>query len=163
MRSIAGQGVILHGDSWFASLNTLQKIREQGNYFTGLIKTGHSGVPVKYLCGMFTAQSPRGETQTVHLGDGTSRIFAHVWNEQGWKNGKPLKKAQKVWVLNGYCAAPVEPWDKARTYLRADGTVGRGKISVPQSQLIREYYRAANCIDIHNQYRQGLLAIECTS
>ena len=162
MRCLAGQGVILHGDSWFASLNTLLKLREQGIYFAGLIKTGHSGIPVKYLRGLFTAQSPRGETKTVHLGDGITRVFAHAWNEPGWKNGKPPKKAQKVWVSNCYSAAPVEPWDKNRTFLSADGMVRRGVISVPQSLLIREYYGVANRIDIHSQYRQGLLAIERT-
>ena len=35
-------------------------------------------------------------------------------------------------------------------------------MSVPQTHLIREYFRSANSIDIHNQYRQGLLAIERT-
>ncbi len=62
MRCLAGQGVILHVDSLFASLNTLQKAREQGNYFTGFIKTSHSGIPEKYLRGLFPPQSIRGET-----------------------------------------------------------------------------------------------------
>ena len=44
----------------------------------------------------------------------------------------------------------------------AGGIVERGQIAVPQTLLIREYFRAANRIDIHNQYRQGLLAIERT-
>ena len=43
MEPLAGSGVILHGDSWFASLNTLQKLRAMGIYFVGLIKTAHSG------------------------------------------------------------------------------------------------------------------------
>jgi hypothetical protein len=29
----------------------------------------------------------RRATLTVHLGDGNDRIFAHAWNEPGWKNG----------------------------------------------------------------------------
>ena len=41
MESLAGSGVILHGDSWFASLNTLQKRKQMGIYFVGLIKTAH--------------------------------------------------------------------------------------------------------------------------
>ena len=43
MEPLAGSGVILHGDSWFASLNTLQKLRAMGINFVGLIKTAHSG------------------------------------------------------------------------------------------------------------------------
>ena len=40
---LAGSGVILHGDSWFASLNTLQKLKQMGIYFVGLIKTAEAG------------------------------------------------------------------------------------------------------------------------
>jgi hypothetical protein len=38
MEPLAGMGVILHGDSWFASLNTLQKLKPMSIYFVGLIK-----------------------------------------------------------------------------------------------------------------------------
>jgi hypothetical protein len=162
MEPLAGTGVILHGDSWFASLNTLQKLRQMGIYFVGLIKTVHSGIPVKWLRGQFTAASARGNTRTVHLGDGLNRIFAHAWNEPGWKGGKPPKKAQKVWIANCYSGATVGPWVKERTYLGAGGLVQQGHISVPQTLIISEYFRAANGIDIHNQYRQGILALERT-
>ena len=49
MEQLAGTGVILHGDSWFASLNTLQKLKQMGIYFVGFIKNAHSGIPVKWL------------------------------------------------------------------------------------------------------------------
>jgi hypothetical protein len=62
METFAGSGVIRHGDSWFASLNTLQKLRAMGIYFVGLIKTAHSGISVKWLRAWFTAASVRGET-----------------------------------------------------------------------------------------------------
>jgi hypothetical protein len=55
MEPLAGSGVILHGDSWFASLNTLLKLRQMGIFFVGLIKTAHSGIPVKWLRAWFTA------------------------------------------------------------------------------------------------------------
>ena len=47
MEQLAGTGVILHGDSRFASLNTLQKLKQMGIYFVGLIENTHSGIPVK--------------------------------------------------------------------------------------------------------------------
>jgi hypothetical protein len=40
--------------------------------------------------------------------------------------------------------------------------VQQGFIDIPQSELIRQYFHSANLINIHNQYRQGLLAIERT-
>ena len=87
MEQLAGSGVILHGDSWFASINTLEKLKELGIFFVGLIKTAHSGIPVKLLWGWFSAASARGDTKTVHLGDGLNRVYAHAWNEPGWKAG----------------------------------------------------------------------------
>jgi hypothetical protein len=56
----------------------------------------------------------------------------------------------------------VEPWRKDQTYLRLDGTIERRYIDIPQSELVCQYFRTANRIDIHNQYQQGILAIERT-
>jgi hypothetical protein len=92
MSTVAGEGLVLHSDSWFASLNTLRKLHAQGNFFAGIVKTAHSGIPLKVLRDMFTAGSARGDTVTVHLGDGAARIYAHAWNEPGWKHGKAPKK-----------------------------------------------------------------------
>ena len=51
---------------------------------------------------------------------------------------------------------------KERTCLLPDGTVERRILEVPQTHLIREYFRTANRVDIHNQYREGILGIERT-
>ncbi len=67
-------------------------------------------------------------------------FLAHAWNEPGWKNGKAPKKGQKVFIANCYTSAPVSTWDKPRTFLRADGSVGHGEVKVPQTHLIREYF-----------------------
>ena len=69
---------------------------------------------------------------------------------------------EEVWIANCYSGASVGPWVKQRTYLGAGGIVQHCQIAVPQTLIIREFFRSANHIDIHNQYRQGLSAIECT-
>jgi hypothetical protein len=69
MEPLAGSGVILHGDSCFASLNTIQKVQAMGIAFVGLIKTAHSGIPVKWLQSTFTSASTRGATKQC-----TSRV-----------------------------------------------------------------------------------------
>jgi hypothetical protein len=97
------------------------------------------------------AVSTRGETKTVLLRDGIDRLFAHAWNEPGWKAGKPPKKEQKVWIANCYSAATVGLWVKQQTYFGAGCIVQHCQIAVPQTLLIREYFQAANHIDIHNQ------------
>jgi len=45
MELLAGTGVILHGESWFASLNTLQKLEQMGIYFVKSIKNAHLAHP----------------------------------------------------------------------------------------------------------------------
>ncbi len=76
-------GFIVSGDSWFASMNTLEKAKAKGHGFMGNVKTAHSRIPIKYLRGQFNAQSPRGATATLHHCDGNDRIFVHAWNEPG--------------------------------------------------------------------------------
>ena len=44
--------------------------------------------------------------------------------------------------------------------MEPDGKVREVVLEVPQPLVIQRYYCAANAIDIANQYRQGLLAIE---
>jgi hypothetical protein len=67
-------------------------------------------------------------------------------------------------VNNAKClsAAPDAAWRKERTGLLPDSTVERRYIDVPQSELTREYFRTANCVDFHHQYRHGSPAMERT-
>jgi hypothetical protein len=126
------------------------------------MKTGHAGVPKKWLNQFFDQASARGATKTLHLGDGTARFIAHAWNEPGFRPGKSKQKGPKIWIANCHSGAPVEPWAKKRHFLSSDGVVSSGTLNVPQSLLIRQYFRAANGIDMHNQLRQHFLGIERT-
>ena len=105
-------------------------------FMIGHVKMGYSGIPLKYMRDQFSAESERGDTKTMHLGDGHDRIFVHAWNEPGWRNGKPPKKPAKVMIANCFTGAPVAPWRKDRTYLKPDGTVEKRFIDIPQSESI---------------------------
>jgi hypothetical protein len=48
MEPVAGSNVVLHGDSWFASL-TLHTLKAMDNMSVELIKTDHSNIPMKWL------------------------------------------------------------------------------------------------------------------
>ncbi len=159
---LPGQGYIVTSDSWFALLHTLKKLKECGHYFMGMVKTAHSCIPIKYLCGSFSQLSARGDTNTLHLGEGHDRVYVHAWNVPGWKNGIAPKKQAEMTIANCFSAAPVAAWKKERTLLLPDGMVERRYIDVLQSHLIREYFRTANSVDIHNQYCQGIRATELT-
>lgn len=100
-----------------------------GIYFVGLIKQGHSGIPVAYLRGVFNADSSRGDANTMHIGDGPNRIFVNAWIEPGWKNGKLPKKAAKVFTLNIHRVASVAPWTNTITYFDGAGLVHQGSIT----------------------------------
>jgi hypothetical protein len=114
--------------------------------------------------GSFSQQLVRGDTITItlHQGAGHDSVFVHAWNEPCWKNGKEAKKQSKVKIANCFSAALDAAWRKERICLLPDSTVERQYIDVPQSQLIREYFRTANSVDIHNQYRDGNPAMERT-
>ncbi len=66
----------------------------------GMVKTAHSGIPMKHLRGSFSQLSARGDTTILHLGEGHDRVFVHAWNEPGWKNGKEPQKPAKVFIAN---------------------------------------------------------------
>jgi hypothetical protein len=40
-----GNGLIIFGDSWFTSLNTVKKLATKGIFFVGMIQQEHSGIP----------------------------------------------------------------------------------------------------------------------
>ncbi len=93
----------------------------------------------------------------------TGSLFMHGMSPaEAWRNGKAPKKQAKVFLANCFSAAPVAAWRKERPYLLPDGMVKRRYIDVPQTHVIREYFQTANSVDYHNQYRQGILAIERT-
>ena len=62
----------------------------------GSIKTAHRGTQLTYIRGLFNAQSERGATANLHLGDGNDPDYVHAWNEPGWKGGKEPKKLAKA-------------------------------------------------------------------
>jgi hypothetical protein len=65
-----------------------------------------------------------------------------------------------VKIAKCFSAAPDAAWRKKRTYLLPDNTVERQCIVVLQSHLTRKYFRTANIVDIHNQYRHGIPVME---
>jgi hypothetical protein len=111
---------------------------------------------------LFFPQSVRGDTITLHQGAGHDRVFVHAWIEPGRKNGKEPKKPSKVKTAKCLSAAPDAACRKEKTGLLPDSTVERRYIDVPLSQLTQECFLLANSVDIHNQYRHVIPAMEMT-
>ena len=78
----------------------------------------------------------------------------------GNQHQRSKKPGVKVFIATAHSGAQVDPWVKKRTLLQADGQIVKRTMEVPQPDAVQRYYHAANVIDVHNQYRQGLLALE---
>ncbi len=81
-----------------------------------------------------------------------------TWLEE-WKCSKRNCESLHIQYFS---ATKVTPWNKKRLYLDSAELVHEGSIDVPQTEVIHKYFSAANTIDIHNQYCQGILAIKLT-
>ena len=101
----------------------------------------------------------RGICKTVHLGSGPDLIFCTGWNEPATPVGTK-RRAPKVFIATAHSAAVTTPWMRPRHILRADEKIEKIMIAIPQPIVVKQYFAVANVIDIANQYRQGLLAIE---
>jgi hypothetical protein len=88
---------VVFGDSWFASLQTLQALREKlGVHFVGVIKTGHKGYPLE-MCRWSLVDEDRGKSVVFKAVD-LPNVWAIGWSDihfktfistQGNPNPKP--------------------------------------------------------------------------
>ena len=72
-----GSGRTIFGDSWFTNMNTIEMVRSIGNFYVGMVKTGHAGIPKQYMNTMaFNGpDAKRGDHMTLHLGNDSQRII----------------------------------------------------------------------------------------
>jgi hypothetical protein len=89
----------------------------------------------------------------------TGSLFMHGMSPAG-RTGRSPKKWLKVKIVKCLSAALDAAWRKERTYLLPDSTMERRYIDGPQSELTREYFRTVKSVDVHNQYRHGIPAME---
>ena len=152
-----GSGRNVVADSWFTNKATVEKLLDVGLSFIGTVKIGKKGIPKDYFTGL--QYDGRGDHKVLHSDIRGHRIITVGWNEPGMKPGSK-KPGVKVFIASAYSGAPDDPWVKDRSVLQADGSIIKREIHVPMPQVVKKYYEASNVIDVHNQYRQGLLAIE---
>jgi hypothetical protein len=142
----------VHGDSWFTNFATVEECLRRGLYYCGVVKTGHAGIPVKWLRTFsFTNESPRGAHKVLHTEIGGRRVIAVAWNEP--------KKRPKVFVSSAYSGVDSAPQEKERCFVEG-GKFVRTTINVPRPLVVTRYYNAANAIDVANSYRQNSIALE---
>ena len=79
-------------------MNTIEMVRSIGNFYVGMVKTGHAGIPKQYMNTVANGpDAKRGDHKTLHLGNDSQRIICVGWNEPRKKVGKKLT-ASKVLI-----------------------------------------------------------------
>jgi hypothetical protein len=91
----------IFGDSWISNLNTVEMLRSIGNYCVEMVKTGHAGIPKKYMNKDAFAgpDARRGVEKVVHLISDDGRIICVGWNEHG-KKAEHKSKQPKILIGN---------------------------------------------------------------
>jgi hypothetical protein len=99
LKGYEGTGRTIFGDSWFTNLNTVEMVRSIGNYYIGMVKTGHVGIPEKYMNMIAFAgqEAKRGDEKVVHLISDEGRIICVGWNEHG-KKAEHKSKPPKILI-----------------------------------------------------------------
>ena len=104
-------------------MNTIEMVRGIGNFYVGMVKAGHAGIPKKYMSTIAfnRPEAKRDDRLVLHLGTSNQRIICVGWNEPGKKPGGKTK-VPKILVCSIFSGALVEPWRKIRHVFQADGS-----------------------------------------
>jgi len=155
MRFKDGAGRVVMGDSAFASVQTAVALKKAGFYFLGNLKGASKLYPKRHLQTM--PMQWRGQTATFTAQKDGVGLIAHVWNDPG-KPGKPRKTFISTYGLTSAVADAKRP----RKRKRADGTWEQYFLSVPRTQIVKDYMTHAGCIDRHNRVRMDGIRLERT-
>jgi hypothetical protein len=141
-------GRVVTADAWFASVKTAKELHARGLFFIGPVKTAHKEFPKAYLSAL--PLEARGSHHTLQAQEGAMHLIALVW----------LDKTKKQFIAT--CGATIPDSDPIIRYrLRIqDGVLVNLPLTVARPMLVKQYFDAANAIDVHNHYRQGTIALE---
>jgi len=151
-----GTGRLVCADSWFASFATAAALLDQGLFFIGPVKTGHSRFPKQFFHDpdLFDGKERGAHTvlKTTHQGD---PVYGVAWNEP----------KRKTFVATCGTTVAGVPGQRKRyeTVFDQDTGVYLSKSffkTIPQAKLVETYFTAASAIDEHNGARQGDLGLE---
>lgn len=80
------------------------KLSKRGNYYCGMLKTGHSGTPQKYMQSQaFSNDLSRGARKTLHLGTGMTKSLSCL--EWAWVKVGKKSKGTNIFLANCPSAA----------------------------------------------------------
>lgn len=162
-KSYFGSNRIVHADSAFSSVKTLLKLKENGLFFMGIVKTANKEYPHKYfqskarLYGS-NAPNPRGGFLLLSTIKGPDGIEHDPFYALTWYDKKP-----KMLITN--CSTTLQGSDSIRQRHHIDSENGFRKTvltskRIPRPVMVEEFYSCFSNIDIHDHLRQGSLEME---
>ena len=145
----------VYGDSWFASLECAMALRKElGMYFTGCVKTNHAEFPMNVL-NKVPLEDIGDATHMTYTDESKNTYLATVWTD----------RTRRTFVSSHGTTNP-GPLHSRRRWRNNDDPKRDGygmelkEISIPQPEIIYEYYQYNARIDEHNRYRQDTLNLE---
>jgi len=153
-----GSNRIIVGDSAFASFATVIALLMVGLFFRGIVKTCSTLFPMKWFKRWGSTNPPRGsnvQLLTNVMVRGVSRVIMAV----GW-----MCKLPKYFISSCGNGLPAEAQhaQRSKRVLDDEGlwTTFNYVKNTDWPSVVKNLYRYFSVIDIHDHYRQGILALE---
>jgi hypothetical protein len=163
-----GSGRVLVGDSYFSSVTALQRLHEHGLFFWGIVKTASALYPMRVL----KQKSEELDAPNRRQNRGRHNTFVSEYDVAG----QPHKMAAIAWhdlktkylITNVGNTLPGPPLVRKRCVLEAPADAAQAALcttrevqfDIPQPSAVAEGFKHFSAIDMHNDYRQGILKIE---
>lgn len=168
LAGLHGSGRVLVGDSYFSSVNALQRLHQYGLFFWGIVKTATALYPMRVL----KERSAAVDAPNRRENRGKHNTFTSEYEVAGERH----KMAAIAWhdlktkyiITNVGTTLPGAPLLRRRAVLEAAAdpqqaalcTTREVHINIPQPAAVAEGFEHFSAIDMHNDYRQGILKIE---
>ena len=121
------------------------------DHYVGILKNGHARYPKAYIEAALHGKAAGTQIVLTATVDGVDLVAV------GWKQSRASD--QFFITTRGVCSTRPDPErPHVQTWLDANGN--KCSREIPQSRVASLYFEGNNVIDVHNQNRQGTLALE---
>ena len=154
-----GSSRVVHADSAFSSVKTLEALKIHGLRFMGIVKTATKGYP-KRLLTMWAAGELEGmkPNRGDHILLEATTVRAGQFYACGWADKKP-----KFIISNCGSTNPGQPSIRPRhrrEVVNGEPVTVAYEKSVKRPHMIELFFEHFSVIDVHDHLRQGSLAME---
>lgn len=154
-------GRVIHADSAFSSVKTLQALQKFGMFFMGIVKTAHTQFPLKFL--QEKAKTVDVDARGSHVLMSSNHMVGGAPEERtmyalGWFDAVPKFIISNYGVTTPGSLA-IRPRQKK---VEKDGfyVTEYDTIKIPRPGMVETFFQFFSVIDGHNRLRQGEIEME---